>query len=67
MRCRIVGCGHTKSKESINGTRNSWEQFQICGCCAIELFYLGSIPTYRLASQAPRRCLRTIALEGFSQ
>jgi len=62
MMCRIDGCGH-RVKKTPSPSRHigqSWYDFGICSCCAIELFLMRAITGDYRPSQT---CLRLVKEE----
>lgn len=43
MRCLITNCSHTRSRQARINIDNSWEKYQICGCCEMELIWFKTL------------------------
>jgi len=48
--CRITGCEHrVKHIPNKSSAYSSWRIYNICPCCAIELFPKGYVPKYGIS------------------
>jgi len=41
--CNITGCNHHVNRRMGKTTGWYWKEYQVCNCCALELFNMGVI------------------------